>query len=292
MSILVTGGAGYIGSHICKQLSKAGYQPIALDNLSRGYAHAVKWGPLIKADIADRDLVLNTLETYQPKAVIHCAAYAYVEESMSEPSLYHENNIFKQVKFLEALKAGGINRLVFSSTCAVYASPLSVYGWTKFLIEKVIKDLGFHATILRYYNAAGADIEGEIGEEHNPETHLIPNLIDAALGKCPFTLYGDGSAIRDYVHVDDLARAHILALDHTGVFDLGTGTGHAINDVIRAVEMLTGKEIPIHYELARKGDPTRLVADPTRAEVILGWKRKDSDLGTILTSALNSRNKK
>jgi UDP-glucose-4-epimerase GalE len=314
-SILVTGGAGYIGSHTCKALAKAGYTPVVFDNLSTGNAWAVKWGPLVLGDLADRRLLRDTLERHQIDAVIHFAASAYVGESMENPYKYLQGNATGSLELLEAMKEVGIDNIVFSSTCATYGTPerlpisesepqkpVNPYGDSKLYIEQALKwyglahDLGW--VTLRYFNASGADKDGEIGECHDPETHLIPLVIRAAqqLGP-PVTVMGtdyptpDGTAIRDYIHVEDLAQAHIRALDyleHGGesvALNLGMGKGYSVREVISAVERAGDCPVPVIEAGRRAGDPAMLVADTRLAQQTLDWKARYSNLDDVIRTA-------
>jgi len=314
-SVLVTGGAGYIGSHACKALAQAGYVPVTLDNLVFGHRAAVRWGPFVRGDIADRVLVRRLIREHRIGAVMHFAAYAYVGESMRAPGKYFENNVCNSAALLDSMHAEGVERIVFSSTCATYGEPKRIpideaheqqpvnpYGESKLFVERMLEWYGSahglrHAS-LRYFNAAGADPDGEIGEDHRPETHLIPLLIEAALGQGPqFSIFGtdyptdDGSAVRDYVHVTDLARAHVSALQslESGSeslrLNLGTGKGYSVREVVRAVEEVTGRPVPVVEAPRRPGDPPELVADSTRAREQLGWKPQHSDLRTIVSTA-------
>lgn len=315
-SVLVTGGAGYIGSHACKALARAGYRPVVLDNLSRGHREAVRWGPLVEADIADRGKVTAALAQYQVSAVMHFAAYAYVGESVADPAKYYRNNFGGTLSLLEAMREVGVDKIVFSSTCATYGIPASVpipetapqspvnpYGETKLAIERALHwyggAYGLHWVALRYFNAAGADSGGEIGELHAPETHLIPLALQAALGQRPhIEIYGtdyptpDGTAIRDYIHVEDLAQAHLRALEHLEAgresrgLNLGTGRGHSVREVVRVAEAVSGRRISCHDTARRPGDPPALVADPSIAVELLGWRACMSDLETIIRTAL------
>jgi UDP-arabinose 4-epimerase len=315
-SVLVTGGAGYIGSHACKVLARAGYRPIVLDNLSRGHREAARWGPLVEADIAERKSVAAALERYRVSAVMHFAAYAYVGESVTDPATYYRNNLSGTLSLLDAMREAGTDKIIFSSTCATYGDPLAVpipetapqlpvnpYGETKLAIERALRwygeAYGLRWVSLRYFNAAGADPEGEIGELHEPETHLIPLVLAAALGQRPqIEVYGtdyptpDGTAIRDYIHVEDLAEAHLHALQHLNAgrdsiaLNLGTGRGHSVRQVIQAVAAAAGKEIPCRETARRPGDPPALVADPGLAAECLGWRARKSDLETIVGTAL------
>lgn len=313
--ILVTGGAGYIGSHICKALAQAGYSPITLDNLSNGNQWAVRWGPLEKADIADPVKVAELIRQYNIESVIHCAAYAYVGESMRNPGKYFENNVSKSIKMLDTLIDNGVRHLVFSSSCAVYGipeslpinektpkSPVNPYGESKLFIEKALewyyRAHGMSSISLRYFNAAGADPDAEIGEWHDPETHLIPLVISAALGEREnFEIFGadhatrDGTAVRDFIHVTDLAEAHVLALkklwagsDNT-CLNLGSGVGYSVRDIIDAVEKVCQSSVPTQNNLPRPGDPAVLVAQPDLAAQYLDWQPRYSDLETIIRTA-------
>ena len=314
-SILVTGGAGYIGSHACQLLAKNGFLPITYDNLSTGHAYAVKWGPLVEGDLNDRAKLDHTLETYQPKAVLHFAANAIVIESMADPAKYYRNNLTSTISLLDAMRQYGITRLVFSSSCATYGhprfmpiteehpqAPINPYGRTKLMIEQMLDDYemayGIHSVKLRYFNAAGADIETRIGEDHTPETHLIPSIIQAALNvRDEIVIYGtdfpttDGSAVRDYIHVQDLAAAHVAALQYllqtnTSIaLNLGTGKGYSALEIIEAVQKYCGKTLPVRLEQRRPGEPAYLVASAEKAKEILGWSPQISDLGTLLDSA-------
>ena len=314
-AILVTGGAGYIGGHACKALAHAGYTPVAFDNLVYGHRDAVRWGPLVEGDLADRALVGETLRRFDIAAVMHFAAYAYVGESMIKPELYFRNNVVNSLGLIESMNEAGIRRIVFSSTCATYGVPETVpiretvpqrpvnpYGESKLMIERALHWLdgadGLRHAALRYFNAAGADPEGEIGEHHDPETHLIPLILDAAAGRRPaIDIYGtdyptpDGTAIRDYIHVQDLAEAHVLALRHlldggeSLALNLGTGEGHSVRATIAAAEVVTGRAIPRRETKRRAGDPPMLVADPARARQRLGWTPRLSDLERIIATA-------
>jgi UDP-arabinose 4-epimerase len=314
-SVLVTGGAGYIGSHTCKALARAGYLPVTLDNLVCGHRDAVRWGPFVRGDIGDRALVRRVLREHRVSAVMHFAGYAYVGESMRNPGKYFDNNVCNSAALLDSMRAEGVERIVFSSTCATYGvpqrvpidethaqQPVNPYGESKLFVERMLEWYrgahGLRYAALRYFNAAGADPDGEIGEDHEPETHVIPLLIDAALGRLPqFLILGtdyptpDGSAIRDYVHVTDLAFAHVSALrglESSGEclrLNLGTGTGHSVRDVIRMVEDVTGRTVPVKEAPRRPGDPPELVADSAQAREILGWIPRHSDLRTIISTA-------
>jgi UDP-arabinose 4-epimerase len=314
-AIIVTGGAGYIGAQVCKTLSQAGFLPVAYDNLSTGHAYAVKWGPFVQADISEKEKLNETFQKYQPKAVLHFAASALVIESMADPGKYYRNNMTGSLCLLEAMQANKIPYLIFSSTCAVYGQPKQVpmteahptgpinpYGRSKWMVEQMISDFeiahGIRSVGLRYFNIAGADLQTEIGENHDPETHLIPSVIQAALGiKKEIVVYGtdfpsrDGSAVRDYIHVQDLADAHVSALrwlianNKSAQINLGTGTGHSVLEIIDAVQKFCGKHLPVRLERSRAGEPSNLTADNTRAKDLLGWTPKLSDLPTLIESA-------
>lgn len=314
-SILVTGGAGYIGSHTCKALAAAGYTPVSFDNLVYGHPWAVRWGPLVEADLADRAAIERVLRAHSIEAVIHFAAYAYVGESMADPGKYFRNNITNTLNLLDAMHATGVSKIVFSSTCATYGIPQAVpiaedhpqrpvnpYGESKLFIERALywhgkaHDLRWMA--LRYFNAAGADVDNEIGEDHDPETHLIPLTIETALGRRDaLQVMGtdyptpDGTAIRDYIHVADLADAHVRALHYlqaggeSAALNLGTGKGHSVREVVAMVERITGRKVNALDAPRRAGDPPALVAAPGQAEKLLGWQPRHSDLETIVQTA-------
>ncbi|MFO1434438.1 MAG: UDP-glucose 4-epimerase GalE [Candidatus Competibacteraceae bacterium] len=314
-NVLVTGGAGYIGSHTCKALAATGFVPITLDNLVYGHRWAVKWGPFIQGDLAEPALLRQVLRTHEIQAVVHFAAYAYVGESMQDPGKYFRNNVVNTINLLDAMVAGGVHSLVFSSTCATYGlpevlpiaedqpqRPVNPYGESKLFIERALQWYGcahgLRSVALRYFNAAGADVSGEIGEDHDPETHLIPLVIQAALGRRPqVDIYGtdyptpDGSAIRDYIHVSDLASAHIKALDYllaggeSVALNLGTGQGHSVREVITTVEAVGGRSVPARQASRRAGDPPVLIAAGERARRLLGWEPRLSDLPTIVATA-------
>lgn len=313
--ILITGGAGYIGSHTCKALAKAGYLPVVYDNLVYGHEWAVKWGPLEKGDITDRARLDEVIMKYQPSAVIHFAAYAYVGESVIDPGKYYRNNVAGSLTILEAMRDHGIDKIIFSSTCATYGvpeaipmhedhpqNPVSPYGASKLMIERMLKDFesahDIRSIVLRYFNAAGADPDAEIGEDHDPETHLIPLILDVALGKRPdITVFGDdydtpdGTCIRDYIHIADLAQAHLLGLDalEQGIpaasYNLGNGQGFSVKDVIDTASMVTDRKIPVVIGPRRAGDPARLVGDSRKISKELGWKPQYNDLETIIETA-------
>jgi len=313
--ILVTGGAGYIGSHTCKTLARAGHTPVTYDNLSRGFAHAVKWGPFERGDILDGARLAEVIARHRPEAAIHFAAFAYVGESMLDPAIYYRNNVVGTLTLLEAMRAGGVAQIVFSSSCTTYGvrscdpiteetpqAPADAYGRSKTMVEQILRDYArayeLKAIALRYFNAAGADPEGEIGEDHDPEPHLIPLLLDATARGAPFTINGDdydtpdGTCVRDYVHVSDLADAHLLALDALQrqddgfrAFNLGTGHGFSIREIIDATRRRLGREIEINVGARRPGDldATTAIADLARRE--LGWTPQLSNMDDIIDTA-------
>jgi UDP-arabinose 4-epimerase len=312
---LVTGGAGYIGSHACKSLARAGYRPVAYDSLVRGHREAVRWGPLVAADLADIERLADTIRRFDVAAVMHFAAFAHVGESMSNPELYFRNNVGNSMRLLEAMRAASVRHIVFSSTAAVYGvsdqvpipesapkRPVNPYGESKLMVERMLhwygEAHGFTHAALRYFNAAGADPEGEIGEHHDPETHLIPLVLEVALGRRPrIDILGtdyptpDGTAIRDYIHVQDLAEAHVKAITHllsgggSLELNLGTGMGHSVREVIAAAERVTGRRIPQREAPRRAGDPPALVAEVSRAREALGWIPALSEIDSILATA-------
>lgn len=314
MKILVVGGAGYIGSHTAKYLAQAGHEPVVLDNLLYGHEWAVRWGPLIKMDLANREGVARIFQQYRFEAVIHFAAFTYVGESMSHPDKYFHNNVVNTLQLLDIIRENGPVPIVFSSTCATYGDPqklplsedhqqhpVNPYGESKLMVERLLhwygQAYGLKWTALRYFNAAGADVDGEIGEVHEPETHLIPLAIGAAQGDIPqLSLFGsdyptpDGSAVRDYIHVTDLAAAHLKALLRltsgaaSGAFNLGTGTGNSVREVISMVEKVSGRKVPVKESPRRAGDPPMLVADAALAHRELEWSPQYS-LEQIVESA-------
>ena len=314
-NILVTGGAGYIGSHACKALARAGYTPIAYDNLVYGHRDAVRWGPFVEGDLGDAARLADTLARHEVAAVIHFAAFAYVGESMEKPQLYFRNNVVNTLALLDVMLAAGLRHIVFSSSCATYGTPACVpitedtpqhpvnpYGESKLICERAIhwygEAYGMKYAALRYFNAAGADPDGEIGEAHDPETHLVPLVLATALGRrAQIDIYGtdyptpDGSAVRDYIHVQDLAEAHVAALGHlldggaSLALNLGTGAGHSVREVIAAAERVTGRRIARREMARRAGDPPVLVADVARARASLGWQARMSGLDSILGTA-------
>ncbi len=315
MRILVTGGAGYSGSHTAKVLSVAGHQPIVFDDMSQGHDWAVKWGPIERGSLSDPARLAQVFSANKFDAVVHFAANALVGESMSNPTKYFRNNTVGTLNLLDAMREGGVETIVFSSTCATYGDPVRVpideahpqapvnpYGESKLMVEKMLRwygeSYGLRWMALRYFNAAGADPDGEIGEDHDPETHLIPLVIGAAQGTRPAVkIFGtdyttrDGTAIRDYVHVTDLADAHLRAIDRlrTGTrsqaINLGTGYGHSVRQVVNTVSRVAGRTVPIVESPRRAGDPPELVAAPARAQDVLGWTPRYSDLETIVRHA-------
>ena len=314
MKVLVTGGAGYIGSHTCKALSRAGHEPVVFDNLSTGHRRFVRWGDFIHGDITDTAALGEALRTSGAEAVIHFAASAYVGESMRAPRRYYRNNVVGTLSLLDAMAAHGVQRLIFSSSCATYGipdtlpiaetmrqAPINPYGDSKLVCESMARAAamadGLSCIALRYFNACGADPEGEIGEEHDPETHVIPLILGSAAGGPAFTIFGtdyptpDGTCIRDYLHVSDLADAHVRALDPLGdapgfeALNLGTGQGHSVREVVRVVEERLGQPLNLRQAERRSGDPPELVADARRAATVLGWTPRHSDLPTIIDTA-------
>ena len=313
--MLVTGGAGYIGSHCCKELRKAGYNPITIDNLVYGHRQNVQWGEFIEGDIGDRSVLDAIAGSYDIQAVMHFSAYAYVGESVTEPRKYYQNNITSTVNLLNWILDNGIRHFIFSSSCATYGEPhyipideehpqkpINPYGRTKFMVEEILKDYAaaydFSFVSLRYFNAAGADPEGDVGENHNPETHLIPLILDAAAGHSEvIRVFGDdyetedGTCIRDYIHVTDLAAAHVLALEsllkgaESDFINLGTGKGYSVMQTIEVARSVTGKPIPVKITDRRPGDPPVLVAANAKAIERLGWQPVYTNLDEIVRTA-------
>ncbi|NNL94057.1 MAG: UDP-glucose 4-epimerase GalE [Xanthomonadales bacterium] len=314
-TVLVTGGAGYIGSHCCKLLAAEGFEPVTYDNLFRGHRELVKWGPFVEGDIRDRDLLEKTIRRYRPAAVMHFAALSYVGESVENPGLYHSVNVGGSEVLLRAMTACKVKQVVFSSTCATYGIPESMpideqhpqqpvnpYGVTKLAVEQAIgkwsAETNGSSVMLRYFNAAGADPELETGEWHEPETHLIPLALAAADGQGPgLTIFGDdyptpdGTCIRDYIHVTDLVQAHLLAMrtdapaGESQAYNLGNGEGFSVRQVVDAVEQVTGKAVPVSNGARREGDPASLVGSSARARRDLGWQPRFDDLGSIIATA-------
>ena len=316
--VLVTGGAGFIGSHTCKLLAAAGIEPIVYDNLVTGHRGAVRWGPLVKGDIQDTDLLIRTLGEYKPHAVIHFAASAYVGESVEDPAKYYLNNVAGSLSLLEACRRVQVMKIVFSSTCATYGTPanlpirettpqnpISPYGRSKLMVEQILEDYdsayGLRYVSLRYFNACGADPEGELKEDHEPETHLIPRALLCASGKLDrLALFGDdhetvdGTCVRDYIHVTDLARAHVQAVQYlidgkeSLAVNLGSGQGTSIREVLDAIGRLTARPVPTVVAPKRPGDPPILIADSTLASKRLGFVAQLSDIDTIIRTAAPS----
>ena len=313
-NILVVGGAGYIGSHTCLDLAAKGHTPIVFDNLSNGHAEFVKWGPLERGDIRDRESLDNVFAKYCPAAVVHFAALIEVGESVRNPSGFYENNVSGTMTLLRAAQAAGVCNFVFSSTCATYGMPNSIpidethsqipinpYGRSKLMVEQILQDMdrhqAFRSVILRYFNAAGADPDGRIGERHTPETHAIPLAIQTALGRrAEFSVFGidydtrDGSCVRDFVHVMDLADAHTRSLNYlldggkSLILNLGTGHGTTVNEMLAAIRDSSGRDIPIQYAPRREGDSPALVADSSLARQTIDWSPRH-DLDSIIKTA-------
>lgn len=317
MNILVTGGAGYIGSQTCKALAQAGYTPVVYDNLSTGHRELVRWGAFVHGDIRDTDKLIGVMKDFEIGGVIHFAALSQVGESVINPAVYYRNNIMGTQSILDAMRLCSVRNIVVSSTCAVYGlpervpideecarNPVNPYGVTKALMESMLADYagayGLRGVALRYFNAAGGDSDGETGELHDPETHLIPRVIMAAKGVLPgLSVFGndyptkDGTCIRDYIHVADLADAHIKALllceriDGMMPLNLGTGRGFSVLEIIKAAERITGKAVPFEWRGRRAGDPPMLVANPAKARELMGWEATFSDLDNILATAIS-----
>jgi UDP-arabinose 4-epimerase len=315
MNILVTGGAGYIGSHCCKALKKNGFHPVVFDSFHRGNSWAVKWGPVVSGHMHETERLIKTIKDYEINAVMHMAALAYVGESVEKPLEYYENNVGGMVSLLRAMEQTNVYRLVFSSSCAVYGehsnpiseqnqcNPTNPYGQSKLICEQLLKDIAstdlrWRLIALRYFNACGADHELEIGEAHDPETHLIPLCIEAAVNGTELKVFGnkfatrDGTCVRDYLHVEDLSQAHLLALERTqksnqtySYFNLGIGSGFSVNEVVKSVERVSGKKIKIKVMDPRPGDPPTLVADNNKAKLELGWVPKWVQLDEMIRTA-------
>ena len=313
--ILITGGAGYVGSHCAKALAGAGHEGIVFDNLSTGHRSSVRWGRLIQGDIRDAAALDGVFGEYRIDAVMHFAALAYVGESVTLPGRYYDVNVHGTQVLLDAMQRAGVRQIVFSSSCAIYGEPdcvaiaestkldpINPYGFSKLVCERMMEDFGrahgLKSARLRYFNAAGAESTGEIGEDHEPETHLIPLILDAALGRKPsIQIFGtdyqtsDGTAVRDYVHVSDLARAHVLTLQYlldggdTVAVNLGSGHGASVLQVIDTARAVTGLKIDVQEAPRRPGDPSILVAEANHARELLGWSPEQSDLTTIITDA-------
>ncbi|HKY03152.1 MAG TPA: UDP-glucose 4-epimerase GalE [Burkholderiales bacterium] len=315
MQVLVVGGAGYIGSHMVLMLAEQGHDVTVFDNFSTGYRDAVLAGYLVEGDLADVDALDRLFESHRFDAVMHFASFIQVGESVREPLKYYRNNVSNTLNLLDVMARHKVLQFVFSSTAAVFGEPQRVpidethpqfpvnpYGASKLMVERMLADFeqayGLRAVSLRYFNAAGADPQGRLGERHEPETHLIPLVLEAALGKRPhITVFGrdydtaDGTCIRDYIHIVDLCSAHLAALEYlnnggaTTAFNLGNGAGYSVDEVIRVAREITGKDIPVQYGERRPGDPARLVADSTRARAQLKWAPQYADLQTIIAHA-------
>ena len=315
MRILVVGGAGYIGSHMVKLLNQRGFEVTVLDNLCNGHRDAVQGARFVLGDLYEREILDQLFEEIRFDGVMHFASYIQVGESVREPAKYYRNNVFKTQNLLDAMIAHRVGHFIFSSTAAIFGEPIRIpidethpkqpinpYGRGKWMVEQMLEDYdtayGLKSVCLRYFNAAGADPEGELGERHDPETHLIPLVLQAAAGRRPhITVFGqdyatpDGTCIRDYVHVNDLGEAHLLALQRlwdggtSAAYNLGNGNGFSVREVIDTARAVTGREIPVEYGERRAGDPARLVADSRQAQTELGWTPHRADLATIIADA-------
>lgn len=307
-NVLVVGGAGYIGSHACKALHKAGYTPVVYDNLVYGHEDAVKWGPFEKGDLLDAARLDEVLTRYKPICVMHFAAFAYVGESVTDPSKYYGNNITGSLALLDAMRRNGVDTIVFSSTCATYGevdtlpqNPVSPYGYSKLVVENALRDYGraygLKWVAMRYFNAAGLDPDGDLGERHDPETHAIPLALLAAMRQSEFNVFGtdydtpDGTAIRDYIHVCDLADAHVRAIAYlqnggeSTAFNLATGRGTSVKEILSAVEKAVGSPVPVKYAPRRAGDAPILYATGEKARALLGWVPEYTDIDLIVKTA-------
>ncbi len=312
--ILIVGGAGYIGSHMNKLLAQQGKETLVLDNLVYGHREAVKWGTFVEGDLADESLLDEVFSKYSIEAVMHFSAFTYVGESVENPAKYYRNNVANTIHLLDAMVKHGVKYFIFSSTCATYGepqqipivedmpqAPINPYGRTKWMVEKILEDYhrayGLNYCVLRYFNAAGADPDSEIGELHQPETHLIPLVLDAAIGaRDSISVFGtdypteDGTCVRDYIHILDLADAHIRALQYikehqcSEDFNLGNGVGYSVKEIIDIARKITGKEIAVKYVERRPGDPPRLIGSAEKARKLLGWQPK-YDLQAIMETA-------
>ncbi len=313
--ILVVGGAGYIGAHMCKFLKKNGYRPVVLDNLVRGHRQAVKWGPFMRGSLSDTPVLERVFSDYKIAAVMHFAAFAYVGESVNEPAMYYRNNLVETLSLLQEMIRADVRRFIFSSSCAVYGEPneipipeshplqpINPYGRSKLMVEQILEDFhrayGLRFVSLRYFNAAGVDPEGELGEDHRPETHLIPLTLKGAMEEQGvLRIFGDdyptrdGTCIRDYIHVEDLARAHLLALERLlagkpgDVFNLGSGSGYSVKEILEAARRVTGTKIPATVCARRPGDPAVLVGSSEKARRKLDWHPRYTDLDKIIHTA-------
>lgn len=320
-NVLVVGGAGYIGSHTVLALKEAGFTPVVYDNFSTGHRDAVFCDDMVQGELSDTAQLSQTMTQYQIGSVIHFAALIEAGQSVAEPLLFYRNNVASTVSLLEAMQDAGVERLVFSSTAAVYGNqtdvdllhedlpvqPINPYGQTKAVVEAMLRDtaaLGLKSIALRYFNASGADAQARTGERHDPETHLIPLVLQTAAGmREQITVFGtdyptkDGSCIRDYIHVMDLASGHVAALEHmltredaSGAFtpiNLGTGQGYSVNDVIKTAKHVTNRAFPVVHSGRRPGDPSMLISDPSRAHALLGWRAEHSSLENIITDTWN-----
>jgi UDP-arabinose 4-epimerase len=314
-TVFVTGGAGYIGSHACKSLAAAGFLPVTYDSLVHGHRSAVKWGPLEVGDTRDAAKLEQVMRRYRPCAVLHFAAFAYVGESVVNPAKYYDNNVGGTLSLLRAMRVCAVDMMVFSSTCATYGvpeqqpitesalqHPINPYGASKLMVERVLRDYGvaygLRTATLRYFNACGADPDAEIGEDHEPETHLIPRGLMAACAAIPkLDVFGtdyptpDGTCIRDYIHVSDLAAGHVQALNYlldgreTIALNLGTGQGVSVREIVASLERVTGKAVPVHFGPRRAGDPAVLLADPSRARRVLGFSPRFSGIDQMIATA-------
>lgn len=313
-NIFVTGGAGYIGSQTCKALALGGFTPITYDNLSTGHADAVKWGPLVVGDLRDTPKLSACINQFKPLAVVHFASSSYLGESVSNPFKYYQNNVGGSLSLLEAMRSQSVDKIIFSSTCATYGAPdlklidetcpqrpINPYGKSKLMIEQILKDLSNQRQIkqisLRYFNAAGCDRDCEIGERHDPETHLIPLAIASAFDGPALKIFGDdyhtpdGTAVRDYLHVEDISKAHILALKYllsggeSNFINLGTGKGHSVKEIVECLREL-GIQVRTNNAPRREGDAAFLVANPLKASVILKWQPDYTNISDILKTAI------
>lgn len=315
-TILVTGGAGYVGSHVCKLLAEAGFTPVTVDSLSHGEESSVKWGPLETVDLRECSRLKEVIKKHRPVGVMHFAALCNVGESVLDPAKYYHNNLVGSLNLLRGMLDQDVKTIIFSSSCAVYGvpeivpisekhpqAPITPYGVSKLVVENMLRDFslayGMRFVCLRYFNAAGADPDGEIGENHVPEFHVIPRVIQAALaGRRLFEIFGtdyntqDGTAVRDYVHVSDLASGHMLALRYlmnggrSIALNLGTGRGHSVKEVIASVERLSGRPVPVQESPRRPGDPSILIADASEAFKVLAWRPQYGALDEIVATAL------
>ncbi len=314
-TIFVTGGAGYVGSHCCKQFAEGGWKVVVYDNLRRGWADAVQWGDLVEGDILDQERLQSAVAQAKPDVIAHFAALAYVGESVTNPDIYYETNVVGSLNVLNAMRGAGVDKLILSSSCATYGvpkqmpisethpqAPINPYGWSKLMMERMAIDYaaayGMNYVILRYFNAAGASGDGDIGERHEPETHVVPLAMQGALSSdYEFTIFGDdfetrdGTCLRDYIHVSDLAQAHAAAAAYllrqgsSEILNLGTGRGTTVGEIADAVEEVAGKPLARHIGPRRPGDPGSLVASYEKARTLLGWEPRESSIEQIVRSA-------